>query len=197
MKNFEYAPVKNASTDARAIRSLVLQDVIAGKFPNPKKIADPNNMFDVFRQRKKLLRSPENYTAVYDDDDELVAFMKTAGWSNQDQIYYSNPEEIEALEALMKEGYILSPQNKLGIFGLVVASRLHEDEQGEIVERLLDTATDRGLDLRSTAINIPFHSNDIVRAVAKENGFVFTGRIGEDLNVPGVLQRLYTKPLDT
>ncbi len=196
MTSFEYSPIRRPTVDARAIQKLIRQDIEAGGFPDLDSIANPDSPYMVLRQRRKLIAAPQNYTAAYSHND-LQAFMKVGNWNIDDQIPFSNPSEVEALNALAGTGIIASPQDRLGIFGLVVANELPEGDQVEITEHLLDIATDRALHMGKTAVHIIFHENDIVTTVALGTGFEFTGRIGVASGAPGLQQRLYVKPLDT
>ena len=195
MTRFEYDSIRRPLFNAFTAQALSRQDVEQAGHPNPEEIADPYNVRLVLRGRRRMIRAPENYTGVY-DNGRMVAFLKTGDWNIPDELPFSTEDERTALEALAEDGFVTTPQEKLGIFGLVIVNTLPQDAQFEIADRLLDIATDRGLHLGKSAINITFHEKDTVTAVAKEHGFAFTGRIGQPNGVPGIDQRLYSKPLD-
>jgi len=198
MTSIEYGPI-HQSDDARIIQALTLQDVEAGQFPNPKRIANPDNFFKVRAQKQRLRANGENYLGAY-IDGRLEAYMKTGSWRIADQLPFSLFEEKELLEEQYAKGARELQPLKLGIFGLVVSNRLEAELQFDVADHLLDVATDRAFEAGRVAVNIVFHDHDPIEPVAFANGFVATNRVGGANGVHGVSkisQRLFTKPLDS
>ncbi|MGV9001727.1 MAG: hypothetical protein ACOH18_02110 [Candidatus Saccharimonadaceae bacterium] len=196
MSTIEYAPIERSIFQARSVQSLVLQDLNVGEFPKAESIANPNSARLVMHQLKLLRKTPDNYLGAY-IGGRLEAFIKTSDWRVADELPFATEDEREALNELSPSGELLTPRETLGIFGLVLSSDLYTGEYADIANRLLDTATDRALSLSRKAINITLHANDPVKRIAIAHGFEFTGREAEAAGAPGLVQRLYTKPLDT
>jgi len=204
MSFVEFGPIRDES-DAYGVQRLALQDVRLGGFSNPTDIADPASPRLVARQRQRIQANPDNYTGAY-VRGRLEGFMMTADWKIGDSAPYMTAEEKEAIKN--GDPRMVFP-DKLGIFGLVVDEDLHTDLQTEIADRFLHLATDRALHLGKTAIDVAFHDKDPIQPIALQQGFAFTGRLGEsevafDLRrmlgrkrVLDIPQRLYEKPLDS
>lgn len=192
MSGFEFKPIPH--TDARLVQKYTLQDVELGGFPDPKGIANPRNPILLLKQMRKLKNHPENYLGAY-YNDTLKGYMKIADWRVRDEKKFATEAELEEIELLESLATDLTPQRKLGIFGLVVSNKVEPSTQTEIAKTFLDVATHRGEQVGAVAVNIIFHEHDPVREVAEEKGYVFTGRTGEADGAPGLIQDLHAKPI--
>ncbi len=195
MTNVEYRPIEPSLSHVRAVQRLTLQDVVMGDFPNPESIANPNSLKKLVRQYERLKSNPDNYLGAY-IDGRVRGYLKTGPWNIADQLPFAYENELPVLNSLLEQGVTTAPKLKLGIFGLVVSNELNHDDADAITDRFLHMATDKALHLRQSAVNIVFHENDPVQPIAMEQGFRFTGRMGEAAGAPHLQQRLYSKPLD-
>ena len=192
----EYSPINPSIKNARAVQRLTLQDVTLGEFSNPRSLANPNNPSLIYRQIKKLREHPERYEGSF-IDNSLEGYMKTSEWALADELPFAGEQTAERIRELMDEEIVLDPARTLGIFGLVVSNKLEEQVQDEIIHSMLDFASDRARDLGQGSIKIVLHGQDPVLDIARQHGYQFTGRVGVVAGAPGLVQRLYRKPLDS
>jgi len=190
----EFSPLKGFS-DARAVQRLNLQQARMLGYENPEDHYDPNSIRLVLRQRQLLKRNPSSYEGAF-FDNWMAGYIRTAEWTIDDELPYSNEAARARLKELQERGMNIDPLYKLGVAALIVSNRLDEDVQYDIAEHLLDRAIDRGLALGNTAVNIVVTEPDPVLQVVRDHGFLTTGRIAD---YPGSTRthRLYTKPLDS
>lgn len=196
MDRIQYGEINPTLRNARTIQALTLQDVTMGDFPSPESIANPNSPKLVYRQYKKLQAYPDRYTGAL-LNGSLEGYMKLGAWNIADELPFASEQARGRLLELQESGQTRDPRLTLGIFGLVVSQKLEGPRQVAILEDLLHIATDRALEVEATGVNIVLHGNDPVTPVALDQGFAFTGRIGEAAGAPGLTQRLYRKPLDS
>lgn len=196
MSDIEFTPIEPTIRTARAVQRLTLQDVRAGEFPHPEQLANPDNPRMVARQLQKLRAHPERYDGAF-DGGVLQGYMKTAEWTLDDELPFANEVTRDRLHELRADGVHFDPARTLGIFGLVVSNRLERAAREETIHSFLDIAADKARALSLLSVKIVLHDHDPVQAVAREQGYEFTGRAGEAAGAPGLTQRLYRKPLDS
>lgn len=191
MSNIEYGPL--SIFDAREVRRLVRQDMVAGDFPDAEIKANPNDIKKILWQAGMIHKTPEDYLGAR-IGHSLKGFQKTSQWNHRNESNFLTLEEQQELIE-KKEAGLLLPQNKLGIFALVASDQVSNPHREEIMHTFLDLAAVRGWLLGNVAVNIPVHGNDPLTPLLEDHGFVFSGRQGEMDGVEGVRQKLYTKTL--
>lgn len=194
MHRFSYETVDPTFSNARAIQRLTLSSLI-GEVSKPDTIANPGSLRYVNRQRMELAQAPDRFIGAF-QKGKLMAFMELGEWDIDHELPYSVPNEALVLAGYKEQGYVHTPERKLGIFGLASSIELSKDETEEAVGNLLYHATDMALNYDHPAINVDFYENDPLRRIAMDQGFQFTGRLHDPMRASGVVKRLYTKPLD-
>lgn len=178
------------------IQRLTLQDVTAGGFPNPKKIADPDNSQMIIRQFVKLSENPWAYHAVYNKDGQMVAYVKWGYWKTGDELPFAVGVRKLVLQIRRLLGRT-SNQKHWGIFGLVASDALSKKDREMILDYLLEQvlvhllAQTLGSHWR---LFIVLHDHDPVAPVIERRDFRCVGKPGFAAGVDGlqtVKQTLY------
>jgi hypothetical protein len=159
---------------ARDVKILTLQDVEAGKFRNPRAIADPSNPEEVRDQRLKMLRHPWRYSG-YVYDGRVVAYLVENWWIDSDK----ESRETGELGGLW------------GITGLVASDRLRNDVRERILTDLLRRAVLRARKINARTVVVFIHDYDPLLNIARNYGFVAVGEKAEVSGAPGLKQQRY------
>jgi hypothetical protein len=178
--------IEATERNAVAIQRLTLQDVIAGGFEEPNKLADPSNPKMVETQLQKLRAHPERYSG-YSIHGELVAYLKHGEWRVQDELPFVTVPMSVAYQA----GWQF--KNQWGVFGLVVSDGLADAQRDVVLSSLLQLAIDSSVNAGARMVNIVIHDHDPVLTLAVRNGFMPVGKPAEAEGAPGLLQRRYQR----
>ena len=197
MSTYEFvSPILPNFENAKAIQSLTLQDLKAGKFNDPTTIANPDEHSKIEAQTDKLARYPDRYSGYTHEDGSLVAYSKTNEWLAGDEAsFIDNIIARKALVAKSKlRGGSLSPK-QFGIFGLVVSDQLPVVDQHEIIHDLLSRAIGRATLNSASVLNIVLHEYDPVKDIAIDLGFTPTGSAVAS-GAPGLVQQRYQRSVE-
>ena len=197
MSTYEFvSPVQPTFGNAKAIQSLTLQDLKAGKFDNPTSLANPDELSKVLAQEGKLAEYPDRYNGYAHEDGSLVAFSKTNEWFAGDEAPFI--DSIIARKALVARsklrGGSLSPK-EYGIFGLVASDELPSNDRNDILHDLLNRALGEAAMQTMLNVNIVLHEFDPVLNIARDLGFKPKGS-GEAAGAPGLFQHRYQYTID-
>lgn len=195
MTNIEARVIEPTTENAQAVQRLTYDYYSAGNFPNLHRYANPENEKRVDFQRGQLERHPDNYTGV-SIDGVLTGFIQIEPWTENHVLAFTTNDEHERLTTMRDAGLDILGPKKLAIATFAIDLERTGDLYEETAERLLDMATDTAIKQGKVALNGAFHEDDPLGVPARNNGFQFTGRAAVVPAHVGVLQRLYTKPLD-
>jgi len=162
--------IKPSWANAFVVQCLTLQDVIAGGFPNPRDMADPQNYVKVFDQMLKMLRHPERY-AGYTLDGDLVAYIKLM------------PSPSAGSE----------PADEWAIMGLVASDKLDANRRESALVGLLQHAIMDRRSGKSRTVTVPIHKHDPLLEIALNKGFMPVGVPAEQDGAPGLDQQVYRR----
>lgn len=195
MTTIEVHAIEPTRENAATVQQLTYNYYEAGNFPKPHRFADPENEKLVNFQKARLEIDPGNYTGVHVNGD-LAGFLKTEEWTAAHVLAFTTKSEHDRLMDMRNKGLDIVGTEKLAIAAFVIDQERAGDLYEESTEYLLDVVTDKAIERGKAAINAAFYETDPLSAMARKNGFEFTGRIAHVPTHQGVLHRLYTKPLD-
>lgn len=195
MDDISFEKILPTTDNARAIQKMKL-DFLPLSVEAPLFRANPDSIVHIHRQMDELSQLRERFTGVFSRDG-LIGYMQVGDWEVRHEMAYAPSDEIPALQQLIERGEKYPPQYKLGIFGLAVSREVRPDDSDAIAKQLLYQATDLALGFGHSAINIEFYENDPIKPIARQEGYLFTGRVNNVLmENRGVMKRLHSKTLD-
>lgn len=177
--------------NAKAVQKLTLQDVLAGRFEEPRSLADPLNERMVTAQQKKLQDHPDRYSG-YVQDGQLVAYIKQNNWLVGDELPFASGLRATALKAL-RALHPTSATGQWGIFGLVASDDLEVVEYTSALAGLLQRSFVDPRNGKPRTVNIVVHEHDPLLEIVELNGFVPLGELGEAAGAPGLKQQRYQR----
>lgn len=183
--------IEPSRVNAVEIQKLSLQDLKAGGFPAPHRLANPYNLQKLLKQQRRLRMYPQYYSG-YVVDGQLIAFIKQKDWTESDERPFVLEAEAVKLASVSSQGFS-PPTGDWGIFGLVAYNGLDDELRDLVLEGLLLTSF-KDADGKSRTVNAPIHENDPLLPIAIRHGFVPVGPMGKADGAPGLLQQRYQRP---
>ena len=212
----EYRSIIATEENAKAVQRMRL-DSVADIFDSPRELANPNDTRFINKELSKLAIKSDRFVGSY-LDGSLVGFMETRKWSYGDEknyepavVYLTEEEaqEAENIEKFKRHELEELAARKLGIVAIGVTRGLNEDTHGKVIRGLLHQVPTiarsqgaTGVSAGSSvlhAVNIGLYErdDDQLTRIVRSEGFMFSGAINWSLvRNQGIVQRLYTKPLD-
>jgi len=174
--------------NAVAILTLTFRDVIVGRFKNPFGIANPYDENRIKEQQDSLGNHPERYSG-YASNGRLVAFMKQSPWLITNELSFT--EGVSGFIPRVLDRLRLNPSTgQRGIFGLVAADHLSEDDRSFVLESLVRHSIEDPMHAGKT-VNVIIHDHDPLLEIALRSGFVPVGKKGEASGAKGLKQQRY------
>ncbi len=192
--SYKFTPEITPTEDnAKAIQRLVLQDVKVAGFLEPTRLANPDDLKKVELQKSKLIKQPENYCGFQNENNSLIAYMKTGEWMVGDELPFIKNKisrKVLQISGFFRHGS-MSPK-EFGIFGLAVDNSIEKELQTDILHSLMVHSVGQAAIRSLNKINIVIHDKDnLLIPIAHEIGFKEIGRRGMATGAPGLIQQRF------
>lgn len=185
--------IEDTHDNAKAMKALTRQDMLAGGFPNALERANPDDDEQVAWQQKLLHDNPERYSG-YVRQGKIVAYLKQNLWYIGNELPFATGLWAFMLKVMRALKLKVVP-GQWGVLGLVASDELSPSEREAVLTDLLKRSFVDPSTFKARTVNIIVHAHDplLTMGILGQFGFVPKGRPGEAPGAEGLLQPRYQR----
>jgi len=194
MANFSIEKIEPTLVNALDMTSMTRDEVIRmSSLNNAAGLGQVLSPADQLAALRTADSTPDKkYFGAFDENERLLAFIKTNEWFYDDQVAYESVAKQVRYKLRLKRASQPMAHRPLGVFSLTTHQSLSFDAGTEAAGLLLDQAIAQA-DGREIRAGHYAEGVDPAKWVSVTHGFEGTGKFGFGL---GVLQELHIRPAD-